>query len=303
MPNEAVPLVLDSLDAPELDADAYVLDVWGVLWDGIQAYPAAKRCLTELRHRKRRVLLLSNAPRRSSTLAEGLACIGIGENLFDDILTSGDLCRASCEAGIHGLGRNYRYLGLEKDRDLLAGLPFTEVPTLQTADFILNLGMRELGEKASAYHTELAEAARRDLPMLCGNPDQIIVRTDGTLIECAGALARHYQELGGTVHAFGKPLPATYDACLAKLRNWIADLQPGDVLAVGDSLSTDIQGARNAGFRTALVADGIHRDELGITRHGEPPDPILLAALFRQNKVFADAVLPVFRWSPSTTAA
>ena len=294
---EAPPPIYDSLAAPDLAARAYVLDVWGVLWDGIQAYPDAAACLLELRRQNKRVLLLSNAPRRSHHVTLGLASIGIASHLFDGILTSGDLCRAACAARVGGLGPAYHYLGLEKDRSLLAGLPYREAPGLEAADFILNLGTRRLGESAEAYRDELVQARELGLPMLCANPDRIIVRADGTVVDCAGALADLYAALGGAVQSFGKPLRPTYDACLARMRHWLPDLVPGAVLAIGDSLTTDIRGAQAAGFRTALIAGGIHGRDLGLQDPGERLHPERVAVLTARVGVRPDAVLPAFRWS------
>ncbi len=290
------PPIYDSLDAPDLAATAYVLDVWGVLWDGIQAYPEAAACLLELRRQNKRVLLLSNAPRRSRHVMLGLANIGIASHLYDGILTSGDLCREACAAGVDGLGPAYHYLGLEKDRGLLDGLPYREAPGLHAADFILNLGTRRLGEGAETYRSELVQAREQGLPMLCANPDRIIVRTDGTAVDCAGALAELYAELGGSVHSFGKPLRPTYDACLAQMRSWLPDLSPSEVLAIGDSLATDIKGAQAAGFRTALVAGGIHGRDLGLQGHGERPQSERMGALAARVGIRPDAVLSAFRW-------
>lgn len=291
------PPVYDSLDAPDLTTDAYVLDVWGVLWDGIHAYPEAAACLLELRRQNKRVLLLSNAPRRSHRVILGLANIGITTQLFDGILTSGDLCREACAAGVDGFGPAYHYLGLEKDRGLLDGLPYREAPRLHAADFILNLGTRRLGEGAETYRDELVQAREHGLPMLCANPDRIIVRSDGTAVDCAGALSDLYAELGGSVQSFGKPLRPTYDACLAHMRDWRPDLVPSKVLAIGDSLTTDIKGAQAAGFRTALVAGGIHGRDLGLQGHGERPHPQRIAALTARIGVRPDAVLSAFRWN------
>ena len=293
---EAPPPIYDSLDAPDLTAEAYVLDVWGVLWDGIQAYPEAGACLLELRRQDKRVLLLSNAPRRSHHVMRGLANIGIASHLYDGILTSGDLCREACAAGVDGLGPAYHYLGLEKDRGLLDGLPYREAPGLHAADFILNLGTRRLGEGAETYRPELVQAREQGLPMLCANPDRIIVRTDGTAVDCAGALAELYAELGGSVQSFGKPLRPTYDACLAQMRDWLPELAPSEVLAIGDSLATDVKGAQAAGFRTALVAGGIHGRDLGLRGHGERPQPARIEALVARVGVRPDAVLSAFRW-------
>ncbi len=292
------PTIHDSLAAPALAARAYVLDVWGVLWDGVQAYPGAAECLRALRRRNKQILLLSNAPRRSRTVIRNLAGIGISDCLFDDVLTSGDLCRAACARHAERIGTAYHYLGLDKDRALLEGLSYREAGGIRSADFILNLGTRRLGDRTETYRSELMRARERDLPMLCANPDRTIVRTNGTRIDCAGALADLYADLGGSVRSFGKPLAPTYDACFARLRGRLPDLDPGQVLAIGDSLATDVKGAQVAGFRTALVAGGIHGRDLELRAHGERPTPRNVAALIRRLGICPDFVLSTFRWIP-----
>ncbi len=292
--NVPVP-ILDSLDALEFQTDAYVLDVWGVLWDGIAPYPEAAACLERLCGRP--VVLLSNAPRHPEEVVRSLEQIGIDRRLHDGAITSGGLCRnalARDRSEIAEIGNAYHYIGLEKDRGLLEGLAFAEARSLGDASFILNLGTRTLGDPLDNYRDELAAAAKRRLPMVCGNPDTVIVRRDGTKIVCAGALANLYQELGGKVFAFGKPLRPTYEKCLSFLRNHVPSLKPENILAIGDSLETDIRGAREAGFKTALVAGGIHADELGADGRN-PPDPGRVMQLVQKSGIRPDAVLHTFR--------
>ena len=75
--------------------------------------------------------------------------------------------------------------------------------------------------------------------MVCANPD-LVVMHGARLALCAGALAQWYEEMGGQVRWHGKPYRSVYDSCTALLG--IAD-QPR-ILAVGDSLRTDIAGAQ-----------------------------------------------------------
>ena len=74
--------------------------------------------------------------------------------------------------------------------------------------------------------------------MVCANPD-LVVMHGAKLALCAGALAQWYEEEGGNVRWHGKPYRSVYDTCLALLG--IADRSR--ILAVGDSLRTDIAGA------------------------------------------------------------
>jgi HAD superfamily hydrolase (TIGR01459 family) len=106
----------------------------------------------------------------------------------------------------------------------------------------------------------LSQAIGCDLPMVCANPDLVVMR-GSTLHLCAGALAKWYEEAGGRVRWHGKPFRSVYDSCLRLLD--IADRSR--VLAVGDSLRTDIAGAAGAGIDSLLIAGGIHAEEFGTT--------------------------------------
>ena len=45
--------------------DGFIVDIWGVIHQGGSAFPEAVHCLEQLRKRKKRVVILSNAPRRA----------------------------------------------------------------------------------------------------------------------------------------------------------------------------------------------------------------------------------------------
>ena len=111
----------------------------------------------------------------------------------------------------------------------------------------------------------LRRSLARDLPMICANPDLVVMH--GTkLVLCAGALAEWYENEGGKVRWHGKPYRSVYDSCLALLG--ITDRSR--VLAVGDSLRTDIAGAAAAGLDSLFVIGGIHADEFGVVPDREP---------------------------------
>ena len=89
--------------------------------------------------------------------------------------------------------------------------------------------------------------------MICANPD-LVVHHGGRVAICAGTLAQRYEVLGGTVRWHGKPFPSVYQTCFALLG--IADRSR--ILAIGDSLRTDIAGAEGAGIASLLIAGGVH---------------------------------------------
>ena len=118
------------------------------------------------------------------------------------------------------------------------------------------------------------QSLMRDLPMICANPD-LVVMHGAKLALCAGALAKWYEDKGGKVRWHGKPYRSVYDSCLALLG--VADRSR--ILAVGDSLRTDIAGADAAGLDSLFVVGGIHATEFGIPPENEPDLPRIEQAL------------------------
>ena len=131
-------------------------------------------------------------------------------------------------------------------------------PAPEEADFILNTGPAEWEDTLEDYAPLLDAACRRGLPMVCANPDLVVIH-DGKPALCAGALAEEYERLGGRVRWHGKPYPSVYDSCLGLLG--ISDKRR--ILAIGDSLRTDIAGAAGAGIDSLLIAGGVHAAEFG----------------------------------------
>lgn len=273
--------------------DALILDLWGVVMDGTAPYPGAPECLAELRARGKRVILLSNAPRREAMVAERLAGMGIGPALYDRIVSSGEASRQALARGdgaFAAIGRRYAYLGPARDANLLDGLDYREA-TVADADFVLNTGIEDDDDGLDAYRALLSTAAARALPMVCTNPDRVVVRHSGQRVLCAGALAEAYEAMGGTVHYFGKPHAAVYDACFAIL-DGIARTR---VLAVGDNLETDIAGAKAVGLETLLVLGGVLAEPLGLA-WGESAPAERIAALCADHGVMPEMAIPALVW-------
>jgi len=273
--------------------DGFVLDLWGVIHDGVTAYPGVAETLAALRAAGKRTIMLSNAPRRATALIEQLTRLGIERGLYDEVLSSGEAVHLELEHRsdpvFAALGANLYHLGPERDRNVYESLPYRSVD-LESADFVLNTGPVEVTETVADYQPILDRALARRLPMVSANPDHVVIR-QGKRITCAGAIADHYADMGGQVVQRGKPDPAIYAVALASLG--IAD--KARVCAVGDALHTDIRGARAGGIDAVLVTGGIHADELGI-KWGETADPIRLAELARHHGETPVAALPKFIW-------
>jgi HAD superfamily hydrolase (TIGR01459 family) len=238
--------------------DGFILDLWGVIHDGVNAFPHAVDCLINLRALGRRTLLLSNVPRPNDAAQALMRGMGIPDDLYTDILTSGEAVRRAlqCPPDLWWaeLGQRVFHLGPERDRGVMEGLPLTRVARPSDANFVLNTGPDDHRNptELAEFEEVLQDCARHHLPMICANPDLVVVR-GGARVLCAGSLALRYQEIGGDVRSLGKPDPAIYQPVLERL-----GLPVGRVLAVGDALHTDIAGAAGVDIAACWVLGGIH---------------------------------------------
>jgi HAD superfamily hydrolase (TIGR01459 family) len=242
--------------------DGFILDLWGVIHDGVAALPGAIECLRELMESGKRIVLLSNAPRRADDVIRRIVQIGVPDGLYHHVLSSGEeawqhLCRRA-DPFYAALGRRCLHIGSERDMEIREGLDFEFVASPEEAQFILNTGPAGWDDRIEDYEPLMRASLGRDLPMVCANPDLVVMRGN-TLHLCAGALAKWYEEAGGRVRWHGKPFRSVYDTCLGLLG--VEDRSR--VLAVGDSLRTDIAGAAGAGLDSVLIAGGIHAEEFG----------------------------------------
>ena len=275
--------------------DGFILDLWGVLHDGAAAYPGAVETLARLHGQGKATLLLSNSPRRAADLVTMMGEMGFSRDSYGGIISSGEAVHGALarrdDPWFAALGRRCLHLGPSRDLPIFDGLDLQRVTQLADADFILNSGPGDWHETLDDYRPLLTAAAARGLPMICANPDLVVVHKGHSMI-CAGALARHYQALGGEVRYRGKPDPAIYDLCLQAMG--LSDRRR--VLAVGDGLETDVAGADGAGIDSLLCTGGVHAAELGIA-WGERPSEDHLRALFAAHGGrHPTAVIPAFVW-------
>jgi len=272
--------------------DGFILDLWGVVHDGTAPFPGVLDCMERLIAAGKRLVLLSNAPRRSDDVIRRITRIGVPERLYHGVMSSGE------EAWLHlkhrsepfyaALGHRCLHIGSERDLEIREGLDLAFVDTPAEADFILNTGPAEWDDAIETYAPVMHAALARRLPMVCANPDLVVVH-NGKPALCAGALAEEYQRLGGRVRWHGKPHPSVYDSCLGLLG--IADKRR--ILAIGDSLRTDIAGAAGAGIDSLFIAGGIHAAEFS---SNGTPDPERIKAALAENGLHPVAAAARFVW-------
>ena len=286
--------ILTGLSAVADRYDGFVLDLWGVLHDGARPYPGAVDTLRQLKRQGKHAIILSNGPRRAAALVRRTGEIGITADLYDELHSSGEetwrLLRARPDPAIAALGRRVFPIAPERDRDLLDGLDLEIVESPVAADFLLVTGLAHAAETVADYEQALSAGARHGRPMLCANPDLEVVRA-GVREFCAGALAARYEALGGSVLYVGKPHPGVYRTCLAHF----GAVARSRILAVGDSLRTDVAGATGVGVDSLLVLGGIHAEELA-GAGGSSPDPAKLATACIQARQWPTYAVPAFTW-------
>lgn len=253
--------------APVLDHyDGCIIDLWGVLHDGLSPFPWARGTLLALKAAGKRVGLLSNAPRPADVVAVKMRELGFQASDWDFLMTSGqdawEHLRARPDAWYQALGPRYYLIGLPKDEGLVADLPGTRVFEVTEADYLINAGV-DFGQTLDHVRPLLEAALARGLPMVCANPDHWIV-AGGRAEVCAGLLAAFYENQGGDVRYHGKPFPGVYATCLGRLDG----IDRRRVLAIGDGLKTDIKGANSAGIDSVLITSGVHGEALGLESDG-----------------------------------
>jgi HAD superfamily hydrolase (TIGR01459 family) len=242
------------------DYDALLCDVWGVVHNGIAAFPHACDALMRARARGAIVILITNAPRQSMVVARQLEKLHVPVETYDGIVSSGDVTRAVIEARP---GQSVCHIGPERDRSIFTGVDMRLAP-LERADYVVCSGLdNDDVEKPQDYRARLETMLARKLFMVCANPDVVVERGD-RLVYCAGAIADLYATLGGEVLFAGKPYRPIYDLALAKAQAAAGrKVAASRVLAIGDSVRTDLKGARTIGVDFLFVTSGIHAEELG----------------------------------------
>jgi HAD superfamily hydrolase (TIGR01459 family) len=238
--------------------DVVLSDIWGVVHNGLESFPEACEALHTYRSRGGTVILITNAPRPADSVQRQLRKLGVADETYDAIVSSGDLTRLY--VADHP-GRKLFWLGPDRDSSIYRGLDAVLAP-LEEADYIVCTGLYDdETETAEDYRGMMLQARERRLTLVCANPDIVVERGD-RLIYCAGAIAELYRELGGKVIFYGKPHRPIYERAMA-----LAGEQQGHpierkrVLAIGDSVRTDLTGAREFGIDCLFVTRGIHSEE------------------------------------------
>lgn len=233
--------------------DHFILDIWGVLHNGLRAYPTVVPCLKELNKRDKQILLLTNSPNRAHYIPPQLDTLGIDNRLYDFIISSGESTHHALETYA---GQNIFCFYKDEHPTAIEGLDMMRVHTPEEADVGLLSHLPRL-QTFDEYRPLLERCLAKNLPVICANPDKV-VDVGGQLYPCAGGVADLYEEMGGPVSWHGKPHAPVYEWAMELMGN----PDKSRVLAIGDSLRTDVTGAVNFGINVLWNAVGIHLEEI-----------------------------------------
>ena len=272
------------------DYDVLLCDVWGVVHNGIAAFPQACDALARFRKKGGTVILITNAPSARANVQLILDRFAVPHDAYDAIMSSGDVTRGIVETR---LNERVFHLGPERDLSLFASLDVT-FASAETADYVVCSGLfDDTRETPEDYRELLTTMRKRSLFMVCANPDIVVERGD-ELVYCAGAIADAYTAIGGEVLYCGKPYAPIYEAALGKaavLRGEPAPL--ARVLAIGDSVRTDLKGAASFGLDCLFVVSALHAEEAG---GRGAPDLAGLNATFAAADVAPKAITRRLAW-------
>jgi HAD superfamily hydrolase (TIGR01459 family) len=286
----ALPPLIQHFSALAPDYDVLLCDVWGVVHNGLEAFPPSCDALMRVRAMGGTVVLITNSPRPSDQVGRQLGRLHVPAEAYDAIVSSGDVTRSVIE---ERCGQSLYHLGPERDRSVFGGLNVRFAP-LESADYVVCTGLEDDDvETPDDYRDRLEHMLKRRLFMVCGNPD-VVVERGRRLVYCAGALADLYATMGGEVLYAGKPYRPIYDMALKKAEAAAGKQTPlSRVLAVGDSVRTDLKGARALGVDFLFVTSGIHAEELG---GREQPDAAALKGVFAAAGEMPKAVMRQLVW-------
>ena len=254
--------------------DTFVIDLWGVMHDGIKLNSKAIEAVDHLNNNDKKIVFLSNAPRPSSKVINFLLKMNMDQKYLTNVMTSGEAAMYAINQ--NKFGKSFFHLGPPRDTSVFEKVRDHKTD-IEESDFILCTGLfDDQNDNLDYYKDFLTNYVSKKL--VCTNPDLTVHR--GNIEElCAGSVAKVFEDLGGEVVYFGKPYKEIYKMCFDSSEK---------VLAIGDNLRTDIKGANNLNIDCLFISNGVHRNEFKNISE--------LNALLNKFKVKANFLQKELKW-------
>lgn len=282
------PALLSGLHEIAEQYDAFILDIFGVIHDGIHPFPGTHRALQGLREMGKATCLLSNSPRRVAGATGQMEAMGIPHDLYDHAVTSGEATYQALKHRDASLGDDCWFIGTVYGSEITEGVGLNIVDRPEDASFILNSIPGTESSAVEILKQQLDVAANKQLPMICANPD-LVVNIGSAQHECAGTFAKLYEDMGGQVIYHGKPHAPVYEMCYELL----GKPDKTKICAIGDSFHTDITGANRFGIDSVMNLVGIHWEEM--TTNGDI-DPRKMHAMLDAQTTHPTHMMAGFDW-------
>ena len=265
--------IVNALSDISAQYDALFVDLWGCVHNGVRAFDAANKALIEYRAGGGIVVLVTNSPRPRAQVEQQLADFGVARDAWDSIASSGDSARSALFLG--AVGQKIYFIGTDAELPFFEPLKLIDDPIqishvpIEEAESIVCTGLPTADGTPDDVRESLLYAKQKGLKLLCANPDIIVDRGDKREW-CAGAVAQAYSEMGGTSLYFGKPHAPIYDLARRRLSAIRPNIPDDRILAIGDGITTDIQGAIGEGIDSLFITGGLAAKEtVTVTQ----PDP------------------------------
>ena len=265
--------IVNALSDISAQYDALFVDLWGCVHNGVRAFDAANKALIEYRAGGGIVVLVTNSPRPRAQVEQQLADFGVARDAWDSIASSGDSARSALFLG--AVGQKIYFIGTDAELPFFEPLKLIDDPIqishvpIEEAEGIVCTGLPTADGTPDDVRAPLLYAKQKGLKLLCANPDIIVDR--GEKREwCAGAVAQAYTEMGGTSLYFGKPHAPIYDLARRRLSAIRSNIPDDRILAIGDGITTDIQGAIGEGIDSLFITGGLAAKETATVTQPDP---------------------------------
>ena len=265
--------IVNALSDISAQYDALFVDLWGCVHNGVRAFDAANKALIEYRAGGGIVVLVTNSPRPRAQVEQQLADFGVARDAWDSIASSGDSARSALFLG--AVGQKIYFIGTDAELSFFEPLKLIDDPIqtshvpIEEAEGIVCTGLPTADGTPDDVRAPLLYAKQKGLKLLCANPDIIVDRGDKREW-CAGAVAQAYTEMGGTSLYFGKPHAPIYDLARRRLSAIRPNIPDDRILAIGDGITTDIQGAIGEGIDSLFITGGLAAKETATVTQPDP---------------------------------
>lgn len=267
-------LIIQNLAEVSHKYEALFCDLWGCVHNGVRPFDDAVAALKKYRANGGVVVLVTNAPRHAGSVEKHLARLGLPDDCWDTIASSGDSARAAMFRG--AVGQKVWFMDQHQDLNFFDPITVVSDPVdiervdLEHAEGIVCCGPFDPLADVETLRPQLLYAKQKGLKLLCANPDLVV--DHGEVREyCAGAVAALYSEMGGESLYFGKPHPPIYDLARKRLIELGHDIADSRILAIGDGIGTDISGALGEDIDSLFISGGLAAAETKTDKNG--PDP------------------------------